>query len=221
MNTQRDIKQWQIFRRTSIDEPFELQKVYDFDDSTVQEKDPGEESVDPRLVEKLTSPKNFYVDFDFNKEAKFIYSVCSVDAHGLSSNYGMQFEVSFDRYKNKIQKKLISKSGAPKAYPNMLLERDTFVDTIKDTGHKKLRIVFSPEYLKVKDIENNDLGLLKTDENSVYRLSLINADLQKQTIIDVKLLNKIRTIEQNKVAKLTQNKGQRFGRLRKFQPRKG
>ena len=30
VNTQRDIKQWQVFRRTSVYEPFELQKVFDF-----------------------------------------------------------------------------------------------------------------------------------------------------------------------------------------------
>lgn len=187
-NPQRDIKYFQLFRRENINQPFELIKEYDFDDSII--KTARNETPDPVLVEKLASPKNYYLDNEFGKNSKYIYAMCSVDAHGISSNYSIQFEVEFDKFKNKIIKKLISVAGAPKAYPNMFLNQDTFVDTIKDSGHSKVDVIFNPEYLKVVDTDGNDLRLLKTDENSKYILSLINVDLQSQKTITINLRDK-------------------------------
>lgn len=219
VNTQRDIKGWQIFRRASILEPFELQAAYDFDDSVIIGHDLRAEQPNRELVTKMTSPKNFYVDKTFGKNSTYIYAVCSVDARGLGSNYSQQIEASFDRFKNKIKKRLVSPSDAPKSYPNFFLSEDTFVDTIRDSGHKKLRIVFNPEYLNVIDSDANDLKLLRTTDDSKYLLSMINVDLQLQKNIQIKLLDKRRTSEQNtdniKNKRLLQNRRDVFDRLRK------
>ena len=188
VNPQQDIKKFQVFRRPSVDQPFQLIKEYDFDDSLV--KTPAREFPNAELVEHLADPKSFYIDKEFTKNSKFIYAVCSVDAHGFSSGYSTQFEISFDRFSNKIVKKLISLSGAPKAYPNAFLQVDTFVDTIRDSGHKKMNIYFNPEYLKVTDNNNNDMKLIRTDENSEYRLQLINVDIQEQQVVKIKIEDK-------------------------------
>ena len=187
-NPQRDIKHFQVFRREDISEPFELIKQFSFDDSVV--KTLSLETPDPSLIEELTSAKTFFLDREFNKNSKFIYAICSIDAHGMSSNYSMQFEVSFDKFKNRIIKKLISVSGAPKAYPNMYLNQDTFVDTIRDSGHSAVDIIFNPEYLEVTDSNDNNLGLIKSDADSVYKLSIINIDLQVQKTVDIKITDK-------------------------------
>jgi hypothetical protein len=217
VNTQQDIKGWQIFRRETTDEPFELLKVYDFDDSLVKGKDPQADRPDPLLVETMTNPKQFYIDKDFNKESKYIYAVASVDARGLSSNYSMQFEVSFNRFQNKLVKRLLSLKGAPKAYPNFFLREDAFVDTIRDSGHKKLRIVFNPEYLRVIDSSLNDLKLLKLQRDSLYQLSMINVDLQLQENVQIKLLDKRKSSDKNTSSKqqnrLLQNRRSPFDRL--------
>lgn len=184
-NPQRDIKYFQLFRRGSTEEPFQLIKEFDFDDSVIRTQRP--ETPDPVLTEKLSNPKNFYLDKEFGKDSRFIYAMCSADAHGMSSNYGIQFEVEFDKFKNRIIKRLVSVSGAPKAYPNMYLNQDTFVDTIKDSGHKRLKIVFNPEFLKVLDNAGNDLKLLKTDSNSSYKLTMLNVDLQSQKNVTISL----------------------------------
>lgn len=194
-NPQRDIKYFQLFRRRGINEPFELIKQFDFDDSVV--RTPWNETPDPVLVEKLSSPRNYYLDNEFGRDSKFIYAMCSVDAHGMSSNYSMQYEVSFDRFKNKIVKKMISTSGAPKAYPNMYLNQDTFVDTIKDSGHKQVRVIFNPEYLEVFDAEGNNLRALKTGSDAFYKISLINIDLQSQETVTIRLEDKRTTEQQN------------------------
>lgn len=193
INSQRDIKRWQVFRRRTIDDSFELIVELDFDDSSVPTQ--NYEKVSVNLKKKLTSPQNFWVDKDFEKDDKFIYTVVSVDAHGLSSNYGMQFEVKFNRYKNNVEKKLISGSGAPKPYPNMFLNQDTFVDTIKDSNHTKLKIFFDPEYLEVIQRGSQADPIIATIQNrSNYKMQMINVDFQQSQLIDI-FVNDFRTVK--------------------------
>ncbi len=188
-NSQRDIKYFQVFKRPDLTQPFQLIKMFDFDDSL--EKTPLNESfIDMDLVEKTRSPVCFFLDTEFTKNSSAIYCVCAVDAHGQSSNYSTQFQVAFDRNANALVKKLMSVSGAPKAYPNIYLNVDTFVDSIKDEGHSSVRVVFNPEYLRIKDGIGNDLGLLKTKALDSYKLNLINIDLQVQQSLTINLVDK-------------------------------
>jgi hypothetical protein len=186
-NTQRDIKYWQIFRRFSINEPYHLLKQYDFDNSEIPT--PGLEEVNVNLIEKMSSPKNFYIDEEFSKDSKAMYAICSIDAHGLSSTYSVQFEISFDRHKNKIVKRLVSASGAPKPYPNMYLNEDTFADVVKDSRHSRVTVYYDPEYLRVFNQvgdRKEDVGLLATKQNGgSYRMQFINTDLQKSAAVDI------------------------------------
>lgn len=189
VNPQRDIKYFQVFRRASINEPFELIAMYDFDDSV--EKSPvSYETPDPQLIEQNVNPKSFYFDPDFTKRNKYIYAICALDAHQFSSPYSVQFEVSFDTSRNRLVKKQISPAGAPKPYPNIYLLQDTFVDTIKDEGHSKVQIVFDPEYLEVYDNDDNALHLIKTGDNTRYKLQLVNIDLQQQQTVSLKIENR-------------------------------
>jgi len=187
-NPQRDIKKFQVFRRKSIYEPFELIKMYDFDDSLI--RSPYYEVPEHHLIEMLNSPKTYYLDKEFNKDSVYIYTLCSVDAHGYSSNYSMQYECLFDKFKNKMIKRLISTANAPKAYPNFFLNQDVFVDTIKNSGNKQMKIIFNPEYLDVIDKNGSSFGLLKTTaQNAKYRINLLNVDFQAGENIDINLID--------------------------------
>ena len=205
-NSQRDIKKFQLFRRKSIDHPFELLKVYDFDDSTVRTTD-GEQPPDS-LVEHLTSPVTWYVDDDFVVPrslgptgfagSKFIYTVCCVDAHGMTSNYGAQFEVWFDQFKNKLMKRLISHVGAPKPYPNMYLEADAFVDTIKVDGptSKRLKLYFNPEYYAIENVDGSYQKIISTKQDGgSYKLHFINLDSQKSQTVTLTVDDQTGTIK--------------------------
>jgi hypothetical protein len=177
VNSQRDIKYFQIFRRKSMDEPFELIREFDFDDS--EEPILRGETIDQNLIFKMTDPRTFFIDREFTKDSKCIYALCSIDAHGLSSNYSTQFEVSFDRFRNKMNAKMFSKAGAPKAFPNMYLRNDTFIDTIKTSNFDRLTVYFDPEYLRVTNKDAEDLRLLPLDDPfSKYLLQFINTDFQ-------------------------------------------
>jgi len=184
--SQQDVKKFQVFRRYTINEGFELIKEYDFDNSFVKYDDG--ENPDPNVVEVLDSPKNSFVDLEYKKPEKVIYTVACIDAHGFTSNFSEQYEVWFDRFKNKLQKKLISKRNAPKQYPNIFLNADTFVDSMTDSNSEKIKIYFMPEFLKVTDKFGSDLNVLQTNKmNGKYVLQVINLDLQQSENIQIEL----------------------------------
>jgi hypothetical protein len=138
-NPQQDIKYIQLFRRKSIADPYQLIKMWDFNNT--QTRVTLSEYPLPELVERVPEFVGIYLDREFGKDSNYIYAVAAIDAHGLCSNYSLQLQVGFDRFENRLIKKLVSVSGAPKQYPNAYLNADTFVDTIKDSGHTNIRVV--------------------------------------------------------------------------------
>lgn len=193
INSQRDIKKFQVFRRASINKPYQLLKVYDFNDSKTIASD-LESSISPNLIEKVSSPKNSFIDVEFNKTKyhnethALYYAVASIDAHGLTSNYSMQFAVWFDSFTNKLKKKLISHSGAPKPYPNVYLLADAFVDTIRVSGPSaaKMHVIFNPQQYFVKDNNGNVQKVVRTlQENASYKINVINLDNQKSDVVTI------------------------------------
>lgn len=186
INPQRDIKGWQIFRRSSVSEPFGIISQITFDDSVV--KTPSQENIDPDLIATFDGPRNSFIDAGFSKGSSFIYSIVSIDAHALTSNYSAQFLVYFDRVQNKLIRRRISPSNAPKQYPNTYLEAELSLDSVKSSEAKKMRVYFDPEYLNVEDSKGTDLQLIKTtNRNGLYRFVLLNTDLQQQSNVDVKI----------------------------------
>lgn len=195
-NSQRDIKQFQVFRRKSIYEPFELLKQQCFDFSTVKYQT-GEDidgnrtemtQEEASFVEYQTMPTMAFIDDEFTIKtedlisSKFIYAIASIDAHGYISNYSAQFEVSFDFFKNKITKKLISTQGAPRPYPNLLINADLFRDVIKTEGADSLKmtVYFMPEYFKIRYGDGTVSKMVATSENnSYYKMQFINTQNQK------------------------------------------
>lgn len=185
---ERDVKKFQVFRRASTDEPFQLLQVFDFDDSMVKPPWGPGESFHPALVKRNLSPTLLYSDVDFTKDSTYIYALASIDAHGLTSNYSEQYEISFDKFKNRLIKERISSSGAPKPYPNFYLQSDTFVDLIHTQGHRTMKIVFNPDHLNIYNNNRQDLRFLATTKDlAKYRMSFINTDLQVEQTLDISL----------------------------------
>lgn len=236
-NSQRDIKKFQLFRRRDINYPFELIKMYDFDDSVV--RFPNNENPNDYLVEHLTSPCSFFYDDDFHVgnhyhhdshhsqhgdagksawSSTFIYAVAAIDAHGFTSNFSAQYQVWFDPFKNRLEKKLISHTGAPKPYPNLYLEADTFVDTIRVNGphSKQLKVIFNPEYYFLYDNHERLQRVLATKQTGgSYKLQFINTDNQKSTMTTITINDQIRA-----ASKTLAFPDIRFGAKRRSQVRK-
>ena len=192
-NSQRDIKGWQVFRRKRVEDAFSLIAQIDFDDSVI--KTPSSESVDKSLIKRYESSQTFFVDYDFDKDSDYIYAVCSVDAHAMTSNYSSQYRIVFDRIQNRLKKTYISQAGAAKQYPNTYLKAELSLDSVKSKDSERIRIYFDPEYLRVNNRLGRDLHLLKTDaRGGIYRFVLLNTDRQLQETIDVSIKD-LRTLK--------------------------
>ena len=198
ITSQRDIKGFQVFRRKNVNEAFQLLQQYNFDDSMI--KYPIGESPNYSIVKETNYPVMTYEDLDFDRSSKFIYTVCSIDAHGYLSNYGTQTEVKFDRNNNKIRLRNISQPGAPRQYPNMFISPTEAQnidgvrlteDVMRDSMHTKMRVYFDPEYHRVGNRKTGDLKHLATeDQGGVYKFEVLSLDRQKSKTLTIKLKNR-------------------------------
>jgi|688.fasta_scaffold145714_2 hypothetical protein len=186
VNPQKDIKRFQVFRRRSILEPFELIQEINFDRSLSPYT--TAETVPEELVVTSNAPIKHYVDTTFkNLSSDYIYALCSIDAHGYSSAYSEQFRIRFDRINAKLQIIRVSPEGAPKPYPNVNVLGDFFSDLIKDSSHSRIRLYFDPEYLNVTNNEGRSLNLISKSNMGLvnYRLSLTELNLAQTQNIDI------------------------------------
>ena len=195
VSSQRDVKKFQVFRRRNIEEPFTIIAQFDFDDSVI--KSHTNETVDESINHILPGSRTYFIDSDFDRDGDFIYTVCSIDAHGLTSNYGAQTRVYFDKLSNSLKLKSMSRPGAPKQYPNMFVSPTESAnittnriteDVMKDSGHQSMRIYLDPEYLTVRGEHGEDLKLLATDrDRGLYKFQIINVDRQKARTVTINL----------------------------------
>ncbi len=196
VNPQRDIKRFQIFKRHNISEPFTLVAEYDFDDS-ISRASVNEKALDKNLI-RMQFPKTSFIDKKFSIASTPIYAVASVDAHGMTSNLSTQIQIRYDKIKNKLISKLISREGAPKQYPNIYLEDDTFKDVISVSNYKRMHLFFDPEYYRVlkNDTSGNQDGIIiekdlkliaANPDDSTYSIQILNLDMQKDGIINIKV----------------------------------
>lgn len=216
VNPQKDVKQFQVFRRESINEPFELIAQYGFDksipgpdgsryktnevvDANKYDSMPEELKYLVTLAEGpvyLHTDKDFTVDTEFFISSKYIYAVCAVDAHGMISNYSAQHEVTFDPYKNKLDVNVVCDAGSPKQYPNMNLRFDAFKDTIRTSGDamRQMDVYFTPEAKQVIDNKSQyplaDVFVTtSTGNDKFYVMQFINLDNQKTQNLKLKIRN--------------------------------
>ena len=241
VNPQSDIKQFQVFRRATLDQPFELIAQYGFDRSTTSfeaksklnselglsaadsDQTSGNfensrfitgEIVDANNISSMSSEfkhlvkdfdlptykhvdVDFVIDNEFFESTSYIYAICSVDAHGMISNYSSQYKVNFDFYKNRLISQLICDEGAPRTYPNMNLRSDTFKDSINTTGMKikSLDIYFSPDHYEVIDESGTNFKVVNIQlpdkqqqiEKPFYQMQIINLDNQKMKVLKMNI----------------------------------
>jgi hypothetical protein len=188
INKQKDIKRFQVFRRTSITDPFELIQEINFDQTLLPYT--SGENVPEELVLRADGPIKHYLDRDFQKlNSDFIYAICCIDAHGYSSALSEQFRVRFDRLNAKLLISRVSTEGAPKPYPNVNILGDFFTDLIKSSGSRRISLYFDPEYPDVTDVNGKSLKLINVggDGSTSYKLVLTEVNLAQSQVVDIKL----------------------------------
>ena len=185
INTTKDIKRFQVFRRSTVEESFRLISEINFDQSTYLYT--SGESVPENITIRSSGPIKHFLDTDFNSiNSDYIYAVSCIDAHGLSSAYSDQFRVRFDRLTGKIIVTRVSTEGAPKPYPNVNILEDLFSDVIKDSGHSRIRVYFDPEYADIlKDGKSISLISKSSAGSIAYKICMTELNLNKSQNIDI------------------------------------
>jgi hypothetical protein len=90
--------------------------------------------------------------------------------------------VSYDRFTNTTNARFISRSGAPKPYPNIFLEVDALPDVINTQNTDKIKVFFTPECKKIQSFVEGELVLGDTfidKDIGNYRIQLINTETQE------------------------------------------
>jgi hypothetical protein len=195
-NPQRDIVGFEIYKRHSFDEPFTLLAVYNFKDPAGDINLESYKQLDDASKFVFNNPVTDFFDKNFNSKKESIYAVVSIDAHGMKSGYSPQYLVDFDHYTNQIKTKVVSKGGAPIAYPNYFLSDKlikTFNEVAKTSNKNRITICFNPKYYDLNE-KNTDgtssrINLLSKskDIDKNYVLSVSNVDIIKSKNIDISI----------------------------------
>ena len=99
---------------------------------------------------------------------------------------------------NKIELKDISRSGAPKQYPNFFVDPDEdetitvrtiTQDVMKSSGKQKVRIYLDPTCQVYVDENGDNIYALGTEnkERTIYKMHFINLDRQKDESIEIRI----------------------------------
>ena len=177
-----DIKYAQIFRRSSLEEPFSLVRMYDFNDSL--QVVPLEEHIPPERI-KVTHQNDTSLEVDLPDRGQyFIYTVVCVDAHGNSSFLGPQFAVFLDPL-NQPKIEHVAYPGSPKQYPNMTVLNDAFEDSIRVSSYNKMKIYHNPNFTVLLNGKNRQNLVSTSEEAANYILQLIDVETQTDDIIEI------------------------------------
>ena len=187
-----DVKGFQIFKRYSLDEPFKLVKQIEYHlETDFYEKN---QNISEDDIEKRQESESFMYKDDLIKGLPVIYSICSIDAHGLTSNYSAQIACFLNQSNNKIEVDLVSTEGAPLYLPNIFIKRktkffsneDKYV-TITPTAHnmRKFTIYATPDFHSINRNNGDIFNLYK--EN--YKLNIFKLENNENFIDNIRIIN--------------------------------
>lgn len=187
---QNDIKGYQIFKRYNLDEPFVLlkeQRSHTSTDAYTPRQNIQEESI-------FSTPGSMeyeFIDNTFDPSKVNIYTMCSIDAHGLTSDYSTQVGVVYDALIEKTTHDKISEPGAPLEYPNLFVKRRTIFFDNEDSiisntpvvsKKHKFSFYFTPDAQTINTTEGTTIDHIQ-DESS-YSLQVFRLNGQKSITIN-------------------------------------
>ncbi len=199
-NPQRDVIGFQIYRRKSLTEAFSLIKVMLMKEISefgyfINADNFGN---NPNLIyisnsKTMSNQMYSYVDedIDVDKEA-YIYSICSIDAHGMVSNYSNQIGVRYSTVYNALIVDHVSDQNAPRTYPNLYVQRKTqlfnnddilFDFTPNFLNKQNISIYFTPDLFELNIPNSNQPSKKIFQTSNEYQFNLTRlTDLETKNI---------------------------------------
>jgi len=186
--TQFDIVGFLVFRREDASQPFRQIATIDFD-STQGRTETLSKKYPCKNIIKSTFPTLAFVDEDVSPDKDYIYSICSIDAHNNISGYSVQLKARYVKATNQMSVRGFSMSGAPIAYPNLLMDEEIFTDLIKVRSVKQISLAVNPDFrLLEREPGVEEQMLLTNTESSTstkfYRLNLVDLNTLAQNNFD-------------------------------------
>ena len=201
VNPQRDTAGFVVFRRRNIYEPFNVIRILDFNFSLPTAKRGRNYKFEIASYEKVTllsgeDSYTNYLDKDFKHDTDYIYTLCSIDAHGHISGYSSQLLINFDSKLNRLSLEQMSPPGAPLLFPNWFLKTKAFQDVARVSNYRSATLKFRPDYkeirtgiggeTKVKIVSGTDPDHGGHPDNA-YFLQIINPDRSDDLVFKYQL----------------------------------
>lgn len=155
-----DIKGYQIFLRNSLVEPYRLYRYFTFnntrpanlrmhaletipDDKIISSEYAISDSIAPDDIPRFYEYTEYVLPIRSN--VNYYFALCSIDAHGNSSDYSAQYKIRRNNVTGEVDIQLISPVGAPKQYPNLLVPGKLVQPSFKASGYKYMDVFFAPD----------------------------------------------------------------------------
>jgi hypothetical protein len=196
-NPQGDVVGFQIYRRKSLFEPFQLIKVYlKKKMSDFRHMKNFSDIVPDELIQISTDNtlKGMYHFIDESvdlTQETCIYAICSIDAHGYVSNYSSQIGLRYSKIYNSLIIDQVSMQNAPRSYPNLYVQRksqlfendDLIFDFTPNFKNKKyITVYFTPDATSVANpVDNRQFEIFNIDNEYQLSVSRLN-DLNTKNI---------------------------------------
>jgi hypothetical protein len=193
-DTVGDIKGFQIFKRSSLSDPYVLIKQIEYHNKyDFYEKN---NLINNSYIEERKEIDSFEFETKFKKSKIEMYTICSIDAHGFVSNYSSQLGVKYNYAAKKLEIDLVSRSGAPINMPNLLVGRktkfynnDEKIATITPMFSKtnKISIYATPDFATINtdDLQENNIYTYKEK----YKINIFKLENSENFIDTIKIVN--------------------------------
>ena len=104
------------------------------DDYIISSEYETPDTVDPDDIVSFYEYREYVVPIRSNVD--YYFALCSIDAHGNSSNYSAQYKIRRNNVTGEVDIQLICPVGAPKQYPNLLIPGRLVQPSMKVSGYK-------------------------------------------------------------------------------------
>jgi hypothetical protein len=192
-----DIKGYQLFVRNSLKEPYQLYRYFKFnntqpsnlrmysmetisDDYVISSEYDFPDSIPPDDIPKFYEFKEYIVPIRSNVD--YYFALCSIDAHGNSSNYSAQYKARRNNVTGEVDIQLICPVGAPKQYPNLLIPGKLVQPSMKVSGYRYMDTYFCPD--SMMSVPN------LTGESVNIQLFELETEIEKNITITMKQMPK-------------------------------
>lgn len=155
-----DIKGYQLFIRNTLVEPYRLFRYFTFNNTVPSDlRMRSKETISDEYIITSEYPladtiatddiPNFYEYREYilniRSNVDYYFALCSIDAHGNSSNYSAQYKVRRNNVTGEVDIQLVCPEGSPKQYPNLLIPGKLVNPSFKASGYKYMDVYFAPD----------------------------------------------------------------------------